>query len=194
MSPAAPYPPQLAPADRAEWRAWLEEHHASSGGVLLVVSRKGAPDVTLTYQDAVEEAVAFGWIDSRGRRIDDRRSGVTFSPRRRGSAWSRSNKERVERLSAIGVMAAPGLAAVERAKADGSWTALDDVEDLRVPDDLAAALAADPAAQRGFEGFAPSARKMSLHWISTAKRPGTRAARIEATVRAAVEGTPRQRP
>lgn len=202
MSPAAAgrrragreEPPLLEPRDRSAWRAWLEEHYADPSGVLLVVSRKGAPAPTLSYADAVEEAVAFGWIDSRGRRIDGERFGVTFSPRKPGSGWSRSNKERVERLTAAGLMAAPGLAAVERAKANGSWNALDDVEELRMPDDLLAALAADPEAERGFAAFAPSARKMSLYWISTAKRPETRSARIAATVRDAAAGIPRDRP
>jgi len=180
--------PFVEPADRAEWRAWLEAHHATSLGIWLAVGKKGGQVTSLTYDDAVEEALCFGWIDSIVNRLDEHRFKQLFTPRKPGSAWARSNKQRVERLLAQGLMAPAGLAAIEAAKANGSWTLLDDVEDLVVPDDLAAALEASPAASRYFAGFSSSAVKMILYWIATAKRPETRAKRIAETIESAAEG------
>jgi uncharacterized protein YdeI (YjbR/CyaY-like superfamily) len=107
--------------NRAAWRAWLENSHAAERGVWLVLYKKGSGVPCVTYDDAVEEAVAFGWIDSRVRRVDDARYIQLFVPRKPRSAWSRSNKERVERLMAAGLMAPAGLAAVEEAKRNGAW-------------------------------------------------------------------------
>lgn len=172
----------VRPRDRAEWRAWLERNHATSAGVMLAVAKKDAKRPGVTYDEGVEEALAFGWIDSTSRALDDDAFGVTMGPRKRGSQWARSNKERVARLTAEGRMAPAGLAAVEAAKADGSWTALDDVEALVVPPDLAEALAADPVAQANWDAFPDSARKTSLYWVAGAKRPETRQKRIARTV------------
>ena len=175
----------LEPASRRAWRAWLAKHHATSSGVWLVFV-KG--DGNLKYEDGVEEALCFGWIDSTARRVDDTRRSMWFAPRRPKSGWAKTNKARVEKLIAAGAMAAPGLAKIEAAKANGSWTALDSAEALEVPDDLAEALAANKKAKLAFDGFPPSARKLILWWIGSAKRPPTRAARIEETVRLAAEG------
>jgi len=139
-------PPLLELPDRDALRAWLEANHATSPAVRLAIGKKGNSVTALTYEDAVEEGLCFGWIDSTTRRLDADRHTVLFSRRKPHGTWSRSNKERVERLLAQGLMAPAGLAVVEAAKADGSWTSLDDVEALVVPDDLAAALSADPAA------------------------------------------------
>jgi uncharacterized protein YdeI (YjbR/CyaY-like superfamily) len=182
--------PLVEVAGRAEWRAWLERNHFTSPGVWLAVGKKGNERTALTYEDAVEEALCFGWIESVVNRLDADRFKQLLTPRKRGSAWARTNKERVERLAARGLMTGAGLAAVEAAKADGSWQALDDVEDLVVPDDPAAALAADSAAAKGFDSFTSSVRKMILYRISEAKRPHARARRIEQTVAAAAEGRP----
>ena len=177
--------PLLEPADRALWSAWLEANHRTSPGVWLAVGKKGNSRTALTYEDAVEEAVRFGWIDSTTRRLDEDRFQQLFTPRKPGSTWSQSNKARVDRLEARGLMTPAGRAAVESAKANGSWNSLDEVDSLTVPEDLAAALAATPAADEYFAGLAPSQRKMILYWITTAKRPETRARRIAETVRAA---------
>jgi uncharacterized protein YdeI (YjbR/CyaY-like superfamily) len=169
--------PLLHAEDRATWRAWLEANHATETGVHLVSWRRGfGPSVP--YEDAVEEALCFGWIDSSGGTIDERRSKLYFAPRKPRSGWAATNKARVERLLAAGRMAPAGLAAIERAKENGSWTLLDDVERGVIPDDLAAALAAHPPAQSNFEAFPKSVRRMLLGWIAQAKRPETRAARI----------------
>ena len=162
---------------RAEWRAWLEANHAALPGAWLVGWRKGHGD-SVPYEDAVEEALCFGWIDSKGGGLDATRTHLYFSPRRARSPWSASNKARVERLIAAGLMRPAGLAAIESAKASGSWTALDDVEQGIVPDDLAAAFAAHPPAAERFAAFPWSVRRTILYWISQARRPETRAARI----------------
>ena len=122
----------------AEWRAWLAEHHGQPEGVWLVQYKPRTGKPAIDYEDAVCEALCFGWIDSTYRRIDDERGALWWSPRRKGSMWARTNKARVERLEAEGRMTDAGRAAIERAEADGSWTILEPVEDLIVPDDLAA--------------------------------------------------------
>ena len=150
--------------------------------------RKGSGRTGLTYDEAVEEALCFGWIDGRAGKLDDRRTMIWFSPRKRGSGWARTNKVRVERLLAEGLMAAPGLALIEEAKRDGSWTRLDAVEDLAVPDDLAAAFAGQPGSRERWDGFPRSVRRAALEWIVQAKRPETRARRVTETAQMAARG------
>jgi uncharacterized protein YdeI (YjbR/CyaY-like superfamily) len=145
--------------------------------------RSGRP--SLEYEAAVEEALCFGWIDSTGGRFDDQRAKLYFAPRKPNSVWAATNKARVERLVAEGLMAAPGLAVIDRAKASGAWEALDTVERLEVPADLAAALAAAEPAARNFASFPASARKMMLAWVALARRPDTRATRISQIAEAA---------
>ncbi|MGE5226654.1 MAG: YdeI/OmpD-associated family protein [Planctomycetaceae bacterium] len=174
-------------ADRAAWRRWLRAHHASSTGVWVLVRKKGGAPPGATYVEVVEEGLCFGWIDSRANPVDEHHYRLTMTPRKSGSVWSASNKERVARLTAEGRMTSAGLAVVEAAKADGSWDALSAVDALEVPEDLAAALAADPAAARHFDAFPPSSKKMILYWIASAKRPQTRARRVEETARLAAE-------
>jgi len=178
--------PRLAPGDRAEWRRWLQENHASSAGVWLLIAKKGSGAAGLSHNDAVEEALCFGWIDSRVRRLDEWHFHQWYCPRRLGSIWSAPNKARVARLIEAGLMAPAGLAKIEAALADGSWEILDQVEALEVPDDLAAALAANPKAASGFAAMAPSERKQYLYWVLSAKRPDTRAKRIAALMAAAM--------
>jgi len=152
------------------------------------VGKKGNPVSTLFYNDAVEEAVCFGWIDATVNRLDENRFWQLFTPRKPGGNWAASNKARVERLTAAGLMTPAGLAAVERAKADGSWNRLDEIEAMVMPQDLTEALAATPGADAGFNALPESERKQLLYWIATAKRPQTRARRLEETVTAALEG------
>jgi len=177
--------PHVEAHDRATWRAWLDEHHVAAPGAWLVTWRPRSGKVGLDYEAAVEEALCFGWVDSTGGVVDDDRSKLYFAPRKARSVWAASNKGRVERLIADGRMAPAGLAAIERAKVDGSWTVLDSVERLEVPADLATALAASPPATANFAAFSPSARKQQLAWVATAQRPETRATRIAAIAEAA---------
>jgi uncharacterized protein YdeI (YjbR/CyaY-like superfamily) len=181
---------RVQPDSRAEWRAWLEEHHAHASGVWLVTwkARTGRPSVS--YDEAVEEALCFGWIDGKAGRVDDERTMVRFSPRRSGSVWARSNKERVARLEAAGLMTDAGRRVIAAARLDGSWTRFDSVEAMLVPDDLAVALAARPGARRHFDAYTASARKGVLGWIALAKRPATRGARIAQAADVAERGDP----
>ncbi|MEM7788576.1 MAG: YdeI/OmpD-associated family protein [Bacteroidota bacterium] len=173
------------PASRAEWRAWLKTHHTRGEGVWLILNKKASGKPRLTPDEIVEEAVAFGWIDSVPRKLDAERSMLWVAPRKPGSNWSRLSKERAERMLAAGLVSEAGRAVIEAAKADGSWTALDDVENLVVPDDLAAALDAHPPARAHWDAFPRSPRRGILEWILTAKRDATRARRIEETARLA---------
>ena len=178
--------PRVHLADRAAWRAWLADHGATSRGIWLV--HDTGPARRLSYDDIVEEALAFGWVDSLPRRLDDQRSMLWLAPRRPTSSWSRANKRRVERLAAAGLMAPAGERAVEAAKVNGRWTALDAVEELAEPDDLRTELDAVPAARLSWEAFPRSAKRAILEWISAARKPDTRATRIATTVSEAAEG------
>jgi uncharacterized protein YdeI (YjbR/CyaY-like superfamily) len=156
--------------------------------VYLISWRRGSGKASVSYEDAVEEALCVGWVDSTGRNLDGERSIQWFAPRRARSAWARSNKERVERLVAAGLMLPAGLAVIEQAKRNGMWTLLDDVENLVVPDDLAAALAARPPGGENWDAFPRSARRAMLEWVVQARRPETRADRIERIAAAASRG------
>jgi uncharacterized protein YdeI (YjbR/CyaY-like superfamily) len=171
-----------------EWRSWLRANHRRETGVWLVSWRNGTGRPRLTYEESVEEALAFGWIDSKGQRLDEERTMLWFSPRKPGSGWSRPNKERIERLERDGRMADAGREAIARAKQDGSWTLLDAVEDLTVPGDLAAAFASNPGSAEHWDGFSRSARRALLAWIVQAKRPETRARRVAEVATKAARG------
>jgi uncharacterized protein YdeI (YjbR/CyaY-like superfamily) len=173
--------PWVHPLDRAAWRAWLIANHATSRGAYLVTWRRHTGKPAVSYDDAVEEALCVGWVDATARTLDDDRSLLWFTARRPRSAWSRPNKVRVERLAAQGLMLPAGLAAIEESKRRGTWSLLDDVEDLVVPDDLAAAFDANPPARANWDAFSRSARRGILEWIVQAKRPETRARRIAET-------------
>jgi uncharacterized protein YdeI (YjbR/CyaY-like superfamily) len=165
----------------SQWRDWLAEHHPRSRGVWLVSHKPRTGKPTIDYEDAVCEALCFGWIDSTYRSLDEERGMLWWSPRRKGSLWARTNKVRVERLEAEGRMTDAGRAAIEAARADGSWTILEPVEALIVPDDLKAAFDARPAARERWEALAPTARRAYLLWVATAKREATRSKRVEET-------------
>jgi uncharacterized protein YdeI (YjbR/CyaY-like superfamily) len=180
--------PTYEPPDRKAWRAWLEKNHGAKKAVCLVISKKGARKPTVSYGEAIEEAVAFGWIDSRGNRLDADRFRLVFTPRKPGGVWAPSNKARVARLSKEGRMAPAGLAAVARAKKDGSWSFYDDIEKLRYPADFKKELARNKRAKKFFDGSGMTYRKQALYWIMSAKRPETRARRIAKVVRLAATG------
>lgn len=179
--------PVVHPKSRKGWRLWLSRNHARSSGVWLATYKKETGKPRVDYDDAVEEALAFGWIDSKSNRLDDERSLLWMCPRKPSSGWSKPNKERVERLEREGLMTEAGRAVIEAAKRDGSWSMLDAVEALEEPEDLARALAANPAARAHYDAFPPSSRKIILTWIATAKREETRRKRVEETVRLAEE-------
>ena len=177
------------PTSRDDWRAWLAEHHETAGGCWLEYAKKAAPRGVprVGVDEAIEEALCFGWIDSKPRRVDEHFSSLYFAPRRAGSGWSALNKDRVARMIAAGRMTAAGQAKIDAAQTDGSWSLLDRVDALVVPDDLAAALAVHPPAADHFAAFPKSVRRGILEWIVQAKRPATRAKRIEETATLAAQ-------
>jgi uncharacterized protein YdeI (YjbR/CyaY-like superfamily) len=180
-------PNSVQPATLADWRAWLAENHTRPAGVWLITYKKASGKPRIEYEESVEEALCFGWIDSKANTVDAERSMLWFAPRKPRTGWSRPNKERVERLIAQGRMTPAGLAKIEAAQADGSWTKLDAVEALETPPDLAEALAAVPNATANFEAFPRSAKRGILEWIVQAKTPATRAKRVAETARLAGE-------
>ena len=179
--------PDFYPETRQQWREWLKENHTTSMGVWLIYHKKNSEQPTVTYDEAVEEALCFGWIDSVANKLDEHRYKQFFSPRNTRSPWSGLNKRRISRLLANESMTEAGLAKIEAAKQDGSWEIYDAVEAMAIPEDLKNALEANPTAQRYFDAFAPSYKKGILWWIISAKRPETRQKRITKTVEMAAQ-------
>lgn len=173
---------------RAEWRQWLQEHHGQSDSIWLVRFKKSSGQPTLTNDEIVEEALCFGWIDSVPAKLDEQRTMLLLSPRRPGSVWSRINRDRVPQLEELGLMAEPGRRAIQRAKDDGSWLALDGVDPDNLPVDLVAQLKRIKGAQAAFNGFSMSSRRAILEWIHSAKKPETRERRLKETARLAAIG------
>lgn len=173
--------PELTVADAAAWRAWLGEHHGRSPGVWLALAKKGASQPTsLSYEQAVQEALCYGWIDGQARGGDERTYSQRFTPRRARSNWSQTNVARAERLIAARRMRAAGLAAIDQAKADGRWeAAYAGPASIEVPADLAAALDAEPAAREMFGVLNSQNRYAILYRLQTVKRPETRQRRID---------------
>lgn len=190
----------MHPETRDEWRAWLLRHAGTEAAVWLVTWRKAAGKPILSYEDAVCEALCVGWVDSQPRKLDDLRTMLYFSPRKPRSAWSRPNKRRVEELRAAGLMTEAGERAIAVSQANGTWTMLDEVEDLIEPADLQAALDTVVMARRHWDAFPPSARRGILEWIVQARTDPTRAKRIAETARLAGENqranqwSPKDRP
>jgi uncharacterized protein YdeI (YjbR/CyaY-like superfamily) len=180
-NPVADPQPTLTVADADAWRAWLAEHHEQAREVWVRLAKKGTTEPTsLTYDEALEEAVCHGWIDGQVRRLDERTYRQRFTPRRARSAWSKRNVALAERLTGEGRMRPAGTAAVEQARADGRWeAAYAGQATIAVPDDLTAALAGTPAARAMFEGLSSQNRYAVLYRIEQAKRADTRARRIE---------------
>ncbi len=170
------------PKSRAQWRSWLERNHAKLDNAWLVLYKKGHPEFVLDNPAAVEEGLCFGWIDSKVIRRDEDSRLQFFSKRKPKSNWSRINRERVKKLTDAGLMRPAGQAMVDLAKRTGTWTAMEGVENMEIPPDLAALLKKNKKAAANFHAFSPSARKLILTWIMSAKRPGTRQARVEKTV------------
>jgi uncharacterized protein YdeI (YjbR/CyaY-like superfamily) len=168
--------PRVHPKTTAEWRRWLRDNHDKAKGVWLVGYKAGTGKSRLTYDESIPDALCYGWIDSLNKPLDDERTALLFTPRKPGSGWSRTNKVRIAQLMTEGRMEAAGLAKIAAAKRDGSWTLLDSVEALEVPEDLRKSLGA--AGMRKFESLTPGRQKEHLRALVTAKRPETRAKRI----------------
>jgi uncharacterized protein YdeI (YjbR/CyaY-like superfamily) len=174
-------------SSRSELRNWLAANYEQKDSVWLVTYKKLVPEKYVSYDDVVEEVICFGWIDSRPAKLDEERSMLLISPRKRTSKWSKVNKDRVEKLEMLGLLLPPGLAKIEQAKRDGTWSALDEVESLSLPDDLLEALAAEPDARKNFDAFPRSAKRGILEWILNAKGAETREKRVKLTAIMAAE-------
>jgi uncharacterized protein YdeI (YjbR/CyaY-like superfamily) len=174
---------ELVVPDAAALRTWLEQHHDTSPGVWLALTKKGGTTTTLTWQQAVDEALCFGWIDGQARKRDAHTMVVRYMPRRKRSIWSARNVKHVARLEAESRMTDAGRAAIEAAKADGRWdAAYSGSADAEVPEDLLAAIAKVPAAQAMYDVLTKTNRYAMVFRLSSIKKPETRAKRIEAFV------------
>ncbi|MGZ5255056.1 MAG: YdeI/OmpD-associated family protein [Flavitalea sp.] len=171
--------------DRKAWRSWLEKNCATEKSVWLIIYRKDAQTKSVNYPDAVEEALCFGWIDSKPNKRDDESFYQFFAKRNPTSNWSKINKERVKKLVAEGFMTPAGMNLIEQAKANGAWSALDAVESLVLPPELQKSLSNNKEAAQFFDAFPRSVKKGILEWIQNAKTPETKNKRIEETVRLA---------
>lgn len=161
-----------------EWRAWLHEHHASSAGVHLIFYKVAHDQDSMRWEEAVKVAICYGWIDSTVKSLGEGKRRQYFCPRKSKSVWSKLNKNYIKQLTATGKMHPSGLKKIKAAKIDGSWKALDDVENGVIPEDLQLAFRSGKVAYKNFQGFAPSYRKNYLYWLNMAKREDTRQKRI----------------
>lgn len=176
------------PTNQMAWRNWLEENHQSKQAVWVVFYRQSSEKPSITWSDAVDEALCFGWIDSKKIKIDHETSHQYFSKRKPKSTWSKVNKEKIQQLMEANKMAEAGLQIIEIAKENGSWTLLDEVEALIIPDDLARELEKYPSARINFENHSKTTKKMLLQWIVLAKTAPTREKRISEIVECCEKG------
>jgi uncharacterized protein YdeI (YjbR/CyaY-like superfamily) len=168
----------FCPASVQEWRLWLKENHSSKQSIWLVYYKKKANIPTVTYSDAVDEALCFGWIDSKAKPLDEEKFMRFFCKRKPNSVWSKINKGKVQRLIDQGLMTQAGYESIETAKQNGSWIILDDVEELKIAKDLEKEFDIQPGSKEFFLSLSKSVRKSILQWLVLAKRPETRQKRI----------------
>ena len=180
--------PTFIPTSVSSWRDWLQENHESENSVWVVYYKKDTGVPSLSWEEAVEEALCFGWIDSRRQPIDSEKFRQYFCKRKPNGNWSKINKEKVELLIQQGRMSPAGMQSIEVSKQNGSWTYLDDVENLTVPEDLIASFQNHPGSEESFNAFSKSSKKLALYWIHSAKREETRAKRIHEICESAAEG------
>lgn len=171
--------PEISFKTRQDWRNWLAANHDSCDGIWLVFYKKASGKPTVRYPEAVLESLCYGWIDSKAQTVDEERYRQVFTPRKPKSVWSKYNKKLVVELETAGLMAEPGRKTIRVAKENGSWTKLDAVEDFILPPELEAAFEKRPDLQAIYEGFSNSIKKQILWHIYSAKRPETKARRLE---------------
>ncbi|WP_031527222.1 YdeI/OmpD-associated family protein [Dyadobacter crusticola] len=169
-------------ASAQEWRDWLEQNADSASSVYLVIYNKDSGVKSVGYVESVEHALCFGWIDSKTIKRDEHSVYQTYTKRKPVSNWAKTNKERVVKMTELGLMRPQGQAMIDLAKQNGSWDRLNDIDNEVIPEDLQIALDQNNAAKQNFLAFAPSSRKLILYWISSAKRPETRQKRIQETI------------
>lgn len=185
--------PTISPKSKQEWRRWLTEHHAVEQAVWLRAYKKSANKATVSWSDTVDEALCFGWIDGMRKSVDEESFIQFVCKRKPKSGWSKINKEKIERLITEGLMMEAGFKSIEIAKQNGSWTLLDEVEELSIPEDLEMAFIENVGSKDFFLTLSKSVRKMILQWIAFAKKPETRQKRItEVAKLAAIQQKPKQ--
>ena len=167
---------------RKTWRAWLQKNHQKEKSVWLIIHNKNSTTKCVNYEEAVEESLCFGWVDSIAKKRDDESHMQYFSQRKAKSNWSKSNKERVARLIEQGLMRPSGQAMIDLAKKSGTWTVLEKVQRSIIPEDLKILLLKNKIAEKYFQAFPPSSKRIILEWIQNAKKPETRKQRIKQTV------------
>jgi len=186
MAKTAPSPSQQFYAeDRKIWREWLQKNQTKTKSVWLILYHKDSGKPSVTYDDAVEEALCFGWIDSKPNKRDDESSYLFFARRNPKSNWSKKNRERAERMISAGLMTSAGMEMITLAKDTGRWTALEEVQNSVIPTDLKEAFSMKPIAEKNFSEFPPSSKRIILEWILSARKPVTRQKRVEETVQLA---------
>lgn len=169
----------FCPSNREEWRNWLAAHHLSTPSVWLILYKKKSNIPSITWSEAVDEALCFGWIDSTKKTIDEHSYMQYFGQRKPKSTWSKVNKEKIKKLEEKGLITAAGREIIEIAKKNGSWNILDEVESLQMPDDLQKELDLYPNANSHYSNFSKSTKKSLMYWITSAKRAATREKRIK---------------
>tara|TARA_R110002096_G_scaffold153285_6_gene316992 strand:- start:5994 stop:6575 length:582 start_codon:yes stop_codon:yes gene_type:complete len=183
----------FCPTSRKDWRDWLEQNHHTHQSIWVVFFKVSSGVPSITWSEAVDEALCFGWIDSTKKTVDENRYKQFFSKRNAKSNWSKINKEKIETLTSQGLMTKAGFDSVEVAKQNGSWTILDAVEALIIPADLEEALNNQEAAKSYFLSLSKSKRKSLLYWVISAKRTETREKRItEVVLHSAQQQMPKQ--
>ncbi|MGE5107670.1 MAG: YdeI/OmpD-associated family protein [Sphingobacteriales bacterium] len=173
--------------NRAVLRKWLEKNHRQKESVWLILHKKNSLSGNLTYKDALEEGLCFGWIDSKTSKLNDETYKLLYSPRKPKSAWSKVNKAKIEKLINDGLIHPAGLAKIEAAKKDRSWNALDSIEEFKLPAELEKALNKNKTAKNYFEAFPPGVRKQIMWWIETAKQSETKQKHVKETVELAAK-------
>lgn len=179
---------EFCPKDKKGWRKWLEANHRSKEGIWLIFHKQKSANYNLSWSESVDEALCFGWIDSTKKNIDEERYMQFFCKRKPKSNWSRVNKEKVKVLIESGLMRAQGHKSIEVAKQNGSWSFLDEVEALVIPQDLESELNSHSGAMEYFTSLSKSARKILLYWVVSAKREATRQKRVLEIAKSASEG------
>lgn len=172
---------------RKEWRRWLERNHQSEKSAWLIIYHKKSQTKSIYYEEAVEEAICFGWIDSVAHKRDAESKYQFFAQRKPKSNWSKANKERAEKMVVQGMMTPAGQELIDLARTNGAWDVLVDVQNSVIPGDLEKLLGKNKTASKNFFAFPPSSKRIILEWIRNAKKPETRQKRIEETVRLAIE-------
>ncbi len=175
------------PKSKKAWRDWLEKNHQTEQSVWVIFYKKGSKKPSISWSEAVDEALCFGWIDSKPNKRDDESYFRYFSQRNPKSIWSKINKEKIEKLTNAGKMTPAGLEMIRIAKENGSWDTLNEVDNLIVPSDLKTEFDANQTAYSNWKAFPPSSKKIILYWIKSAKRDETRAKRIAETVEKAAQ-------